>query len=153
MKRHKHPLTKGLRAMQAVAKRAADLRGHRIAPGDSNYFACLLDPISDGARFTFVVEIFAAGGATPPNTHRAAQEAFFVLRGEGRARAGDAWMPICAGDTLMLPPGTEHVVENTGPGRLYCLTLMVPDEDFAALILAGTAVALDAEDLAVLCGS
>ena len=113
VKRHKHPLTKGLQAMQAVVKRAADLRGHRIAPGDSNHFACLLDPILDGARFTFVVEIFAAGGATPPNTHRAAQVAFFDLRGKGRARAGYAWMPI-------------H---------------------------AGTAMALDAEDLAVLCGS
>jgi mannose-6-phosphate isomerase-like protein (cupin superfamily) len=50
----------------------------------------------------------------------------------------------------MLPPGTEHVVENTGPGKLYCLTLMVPDEDFAALIRSGQPVALDDEDRAVL---
>ena len=34
------------------------------------------------------------------------------------------------GDTLVLPPGTEHVVENTGPDRLYCLTVMVPNEGF-----------------------
>jgi len=140
------------RAPSAIIKSAADLRGFRIAPGDTNYFACLLDPIADRAGFTLVVEIFAPGGATPPNTHRAAQEAFFVLRGEGRARAGEAWMPIQAGDTLMLPPGTEHVVENTGREKLYCLTLMVPDEDFAALIRGGTPVELDAEDLAVLSG-
>jgi mannose-6-phosphate isomerase-like protein (cupin superfamily) len=139
------------RAMgQAVVKRGAELQGFRISPGDSNYFACLLDPLADGARFTLVVEIFAPGGATPPNTHRAAQEAFFVMRGEGRARAGADWTPIRAGDTLMLQPGTEHVVENTGSGKLYCLTLMVPDEDFAALIRGGTPVALDAEDRAVL---
>ena len=138
--------------MQPLVKRAADLRGFRIAPGDSNYFACLLDPIADGAAFTLVVEVFAPGGATPPNTHRAAQEAFFVLRGQGRARAGDTWREIGPGDTLLLPPGTEHVVENTGPGKLYCLTLMVPDEDFAALIRNGTPVALDAEDIAVLTG-
>ncbi|MCU0888912.1 MAG: cupin domain-containing protein [Rubritepida sp.] len=136
--------------MGAVVKRGGELQGFRIAPGDSNYFACLLDPIADGARFTLVVEIFAPGGATPPNTHRAAQEAFFVMRGEGRARAGESWTPIRAGDTLMLPPGTEHVVENTGPGKLYCLTLMVPDEDFAALIRGGQPVALDDEDRAVL---
>lgn len=138
--------------MGGILKRAADLRGFRIAPGDTNYFACLLDPIADGAGFTLVVEIFAPGGATPPNTHRAAQEAFFVLRGEGRARAGESWMPIQAGDTLMLPPGTEHVVENTGREKLYCLTLMVPDEDFAALIRGGIPVQLDGEDLAVLSG-
>ena len=140
------------RAAGVTIKRAADLRGFRIAPGDTNYFACLLDPMADGAIFTLVVEIFAPGGATPPNTHRAAQEAFFVLRGKGRARAGETWMPIQAGDTLMLPPGTEHVVENTGSGKLYCLTLMVPDEDFAALIHGGIPMELDAEDLAVLSG-
>jgi mannose-6-phosphate isomerase-like protein (cupin superfamily) len=138
--------------MAALVKRAADLRGFRIAPGDSNHFACLLDPLADGAAFTLVVEIFAPGGATPPNTHRAAQEAFFVLRGHGRARAGDSWRDIGPGDTLLLPPGVEHVVENPGPGKLYCLTLMVPDEDFAALIRGGTPVDLDAEDLAVLTG-
>lgn len=138
------------RIMGAILKRGADLRGFRISPGDSNYFACLLDPIEDGAAFTLVVEIFAPGGATPPNTHRAAQEAFFVMKGRGRARAGDTWQDIQAGDTLMLPPGTEHVVENTGTEKLYCLTLMVPDEEFAALIRSGTPVALDAEDLAVL---
>lgn len=138
--------------MAGLVKRAAELRGFRIAPGDSNYFACLLDPIADGAGFTLVVEIFAPGGATPPNTHRVAQEAFFVLRGNGRARAGETWQEIGPGDTLLLPPGVEHVVENTGPGKLYCLTLMVPDEDFAALIRNGTPVELDAEDRAVLAG-
>lgn len=138
--------------MAAILKRAADLRGFRIAPGDSNYFACLLDPIADGAGFTLVVEIFSPGGATPPNTHRVAQEAFLVLRGTGRARAGEDWLEIGPGDTLMLPPGMEHVVDNTGTGKLYCLTLMVPDEEFAALIRRGTPVELDDEDRAVLTG-
>ena len=41
---------------------------------------------------------------------------------------------------------------NTGGTRLYCLTTMVPDEDFAALITAGVPDVLDAADLAVLCG-
>jgi quercetin dioxygenase-like cupin family protein len=140
-------------ASGVIVKRAADLRGFRIAAGDSNYFACLLDPLADGATFTLVVEIFAPGGATPPNTHRVAQEAFFVLRGTGRARAGESWHAIGPGDTLMLPPGVEHVVENTGPGKLYCLTLMVPDEEFAALIRNGLPVELDAEDRAVLAGA
>jgi mannose-6-phosphate isomerase-like protein (cupin superfamily) len=138
--------------MGAILKRGAELRGFRISPNDSNYFACLLDPIEDGANFTLVVEIFAPGGATPPNTHRAAQEAFFVMKGEGRARAGEEWCDIQAGDTVMLQPGTEHVVENTGSGKLYCLTLMVPDEAFATLIRSGTPVALDEEDRAVLSG-
>jgi len=134
-----------------VARDAAALRGFRISEADTNWFACLLDP-SDGVSFTLVVEIFAPGGATPPNSHGRATEAFVVLRGEGEARAGGRVIPLRAGSVLAVPPGTEHVIANTGPGRLYCLTLMVPDEDFAALIRRGVPHPLDAEDLAVLTG-
>ena len=132
-----------------IFRQAGQVQAFRISPGDTNYFACLLDP-ADGAKFTMVVEVFAPGGATPPNSHAVAQEVFYVLRGRGTARAGDASRAIGPGDCFMLPPGTEHVVANSGPGKLYCLTIMVPDEAFAALIRAGTPVELDAEDLAVL---
>ena len=135
-----------------IFRAAGKVAAFRISPGDTNYFACLLDP-SDGAKFTMVVEIFAPGGATPPNAHAVAQEVFYVLRGRGTARAGGVTWPIGPGDCFMLPPGTEHVVENPGPGKLYCLTIMVPDEDFAALIRNGTPVTLDADDLAVLGGA
>jgi mannose-6-phosphate isomerase-like protein (cupin superfamily) len=135
-----------------IGKRAADLRGFRIAPGDSNYFACLLDPLADGVSFTLVVEIFEPGGRTPPNTHGAAEECFFVLAGEGVATADGRTMPIGPGDCFVLRPGVEHVVENTGARKLYCLTLMTPNEGFAELIRAGTPVALPPEDIAVLTG-
>jgi mannose-6-phosphate isomerase-like protein (cupin superfamily) len=135
-----------------IAKRPEDLRAFRIAPGDSNCFACLYDPLADGASFTLVVEIFAPGGATPPNTHSVAQEMFFVLKGEGMAIANGAEVPIGPGSSFLLKPGVEHVVRNTGPGKLYCLTLMAPNEGFAELIRGGQEVALDAEDLAVLRG-
>ena len=134
-----------------IARRAADLQGFRISPTDSNYFACLFDP-TDGVDFTLVVEIFAPGGATPPNTHSVASETFLVLAGEGVAVADGVEMPIGPGDAFTLRPGTEHVVRNTGAGKLYCLTLMVPNEGFAELIRTGTPVALAAEDIAVLTG-
>ncbi|CAN0459271.1 unnamed protein product, partial [Ectocarpus fasciculatus] len=53
-------------------------------------------------------------------------------------------------DSIVVPPGAEHVVENTGAGKLYTLTVMVPNEEFAELIHGGEPVALDAEDLSVL---
>jgi mannose-6-phosphate isomerase-like protein (cupin superfamily) len=135
-----------------IGKRAADLRGFRISPGDTNYFACLLDPLADGVSFTLVVEIFEPGGRTPPNTHSAAEECFFVLAGEGVATADGASMPIGPGDCFVLRPGVEHVVENTGTTKLYCLTLMTPNEGFAELIRGGTPVELAPEDIAVLTG-
>ena len=136
----------------AALRRASALQGFRIAPADTNYFACLFDPIADAVDFTLVVEIFAPGGATPPNTHCRAQEVFFVLAGQGVAVADGQETPIGPGDTLLVPPGIEHVIRNTGAGKLYCLTLMAPDEDFAALIRGGEPVDLTAEDIAVIEG-
>jgi mannose-6-phosphate isomerase-like protein (cupin superfamily) len=136
-----------------IGKRAAELRGFRISPTDSNYFACLLDPLADGVGFTLVVEIFEPGGKTPPNTHQVAEECFFVLRGEGIAIADGQRLPIGPGDCFVLKPGVEHVVENTGPGKLYCLTMMAPNEGFAELIRAGTPVELAPDDIAVLTGT
>lgn len=124
----------------------------RIAPRDTNYFVMLFDPAADGIEPVCVVEIFAVGGATPPNTHRHAHEFFYVLAGEGIARCGNIARPIAKGDALMLRPGAEHVIENVGAGKLYTLTFMVPNEGFAELIRAGAPVALDDEDRAVLRG-
>lgn len=125
----------------------------RIAAGDSNRFVMLVDPHEVPAGYVSVVEIFDVGGRTPPNTHRHAWESFYVLHGEGVAVAGGQRLPLARGDSLQVPPGIEHVIENTGRSRLYCLTTMVPDEDFAALIRGGIPDRLDAEDLAVLGGA
>lgn len=136
----------------AIARRPAALQGFRIAPTDSNYFACLFDPIADGVSFTLVVEIFQPGGKTPPNTHAVAYESFFVLAGEGRALADGETFAIGPGDAFVLRPGVEHVVENTGAGKLYCLTMMTPNEGFAELIRNGTPVDLTDDDRAVIAG-
>lgn len=136
----------------AIARRPAALQGFRISPADSNYFACLFNPIADGVSFTLVVEIFMPGGRTPPNTHAIAYESFFVLAGEGKAFADGAQFDIAPGDAVVLRPGVEHVVENTGSGKLYCLTMMTPNEGFAELIRNGTPVELTDEDRAVIAG-
>jgi mannose-6-phosphate isomerase-like protein (cupin superfamily) len=129
---------------------AATAKAFRISPKDTNYFLVLFDPEKDGIDNIFVVEIFAKGGATPPNEHAHAHEFFYVLEGEGCARCEDKTMPIRRGDALLLRPGSEHVIENTGPGKLYVLTVMTPNEDFAELIRGGDPVELDDEDRKVL---
>jgi mannose-6-phosphate isomerase-like protein (cupin superfamily) len=140
---------RGERAM--IAKRREDYQAYRISPGDTNRLVLVFDP-SDGAKFLFAIEIFDVGGKTPPNVHAEAQEMFYVLHGEGIASCGDERVPVRTGDSLLLPPGTMHVVENTGATRLYCLTLMVPNEGFAELIRSGAQVPIDDEDWAVLLG-
>ena len=137
--------------MDAMVARSVDtVAVHRIAPSDTNYFALLFDPEADAIEPVCVVEIFTRGGATPPNTHSHAHEFFYVLAGEGIARCGGIERPLRKGDALMLRPGTEHVIENTGAGKLYTLTFMQPNEGFAELIRAGERLELDDEDRAVL---
>ncbi|MBU8542345.1 cupin domain-containing protein [Roseomonas sp. ROY-5-3] len=140
-------------SVPVLARRAAALRGFRIAPGDSNYFACLFDPLADGVTFTLVVEVFEPGGRTPPNTHSVAEECFFVLKGSGKAYADGVEMPVGPGDAFVLRPGVEHVVVNDTTEKLYCLTFMTPNEGFAELIRNGTPVELAAEDIAVIAGA
>jgi mannose-6-phosphate isomerase-like protein (cupin superfamily) len=53
-------------------------------------------------------------------------------------------------DALLVPPTGVHEIRNTGTERMYTLTVMVPNENFAELIRSGVPVELDAEDLAVL---
>jgi quercetin dioxygenase-like cupin family protein len=135
---------------QAIAKPARSYEAWRISPSDSNRLAFVFDPVADGAQFIAAVEIFDQGGRTPPNKHSVGQEMFFVLKGEGRATCDGRVIPIKPGDSLLLKPGVEHALENTGPGRLYCLTIMVPDDGFSALIRSGVRAELDADDLHVL---
>ena len=136
--------------MKFSFENAATAKAFRISPGDTNYFVLLFDREKDDIDNIFVVEIFTEGGATPPNKHAHAHEFFYVLEGLGNARCDGKTMPIKRGDALLLRPGSEHVIENTGPGKLYTLTVMTPNEGFAELIRGGQPVDLDDEDLKVL---
>jgi mannose-6-phosphate isomerase-like protein (cupin superfamily) len=136
-----------------IAKQARQYEAWRINPADSNRLALIYDPDADGAAFVAAVEIFDVGGKTPPNLHEIGQEMFFILKGSGIATCNGAEVQVSAGDSLLLKPGAVHALENTGPGRLYCLTLMVPDDRFTALIRSGVRAELDDEDLAVLGGA
>ncbi|HEY9877011.1 MAG TPA: cupin domain-containing protein [Leptolyngbyaceae cyanobacterium] len=133
-----------------VIKSPQDYQAYRISPHDTNRLAIVFDPVVANMSLTYCVEIFDVGGKTPPNRHQIAVEMFFVLKGEGSATCDGKTVPIKAGDSLLVPPTGVHVIENTGPARLYTLCIMVPNEDFAELIRSGTPVELDEEDLAVL---
>lgn len=139
--------------MSLIVRRSGEYKAYRISPGDTNYMVCIADPVADaadGIAFTAIVEVYNVGGKTPPNSHAVAHEMFYVLSGEGRATCDGETVSLSAGDSIIVPPGAVHVVENTGPGKLYTLTVMVPNEEFAELIHNGAPVDLDDEDLAVM---
>jgi mannose-6-phosphate isomerase-like protein (cupin superfamily) len=136
--------------MKFSFENATTAQALRISPNDTNYFVLLFDKEKDDIENIFVVEIFSKGGATPPNEHAGAHEFFYVLEGEGTAHCEGKTIPIRRGDALLLRPRSEHVIENTGPGKLYTLTVMTPNEGFAELIRSGEPVTLDDEDRQVL---
>lgn len=138
------------RCVIPVVKSPKDYQAYRISPNDSNRLAIVFDPASANTSLTCCVEIFDVGGKTPPNRHQMAVEMFFVLKGEGVAMCDGKTVSIKAGDSLLVPPTGTHLIKNTGSSRLYTLTVMVPNEDFAELIRSGIPVELDAEDMAVL---
>jgi len=138
------------RCVIPVVKSPTDYQAYRISPHDSNRLAIVFDPAIANTSLTCCVEIFDVDGKTPPNRHQWAVEMFFILKGEGKATCDGKTVNIKAGDSLLVPPTGTHVIENTGSGRLYTLTVMVPNEDFAELIRSGTPVELDEEDMAVL---
>jgi mannose-6-phosphate isomerase-like protein (cupin superfamily) len=136
-----------------VARGPDDYDTFRIKPSDTNRMALIADPIRDRVPFTAIVEIFDPGGRTPPNTHAIAHELFFVLSGRGIAYCNGKNTPVGPGDSFVVRPGNDHVIENTGAERLYCLTVMIPNEGFAELIRSGLREPLDAEDLAAFAGA
>ncbi|WP_217592392.1 cupin domain-containing protein [Cohnella sp. GbtcB17] len=123
----------------------------KISAKDTNKFVLLCDGTQ--APFVSVVEIFDKDGQTPPNEHAEAHEYFYVLSGEGVAVVGDKEAAIGTGSFFVVPPGNNHQVRNTGSGRLYVLTTMVPDEGFSDLIKSGPEAMLDEDDLRVLNGA
>jgi mannose-6-phosphate isomerase-like protein (cupin superfamily) len=120
----------------------------RIAAGDTTRLAVLAEPTDGGCSVFF--EIWDPGGAQPPNSHPRSDEVFTFLAGEGIAICDGEQTPVRAGDTLVLPAGTVHRIENIGTDRMYALVTMVNDDGFTAFVRRGVAAPLDEVDLRVL---
>lgn len=138
------------RCVLPVLKSPQDYQVFRISPDDKNRLALLVDPTLGHARLTCCVEIFDGGGRTPTHQHRIAVEMFYVLQGEGRVVCDGKNSMIRTGDSILVPSHGVHFVENTSSQRLYLLSVMVPNENFAELIRDGIPATLDEEDMAVL---
>lgn len=136
--------------MLPVVRSASDYRAFRIHPSDRNRLVVLFDPTVTDYSLTICFEIFEPGSGTPYHRHHRADEMFFILKGEGRAMCDGKDIPLRAGDSMLVRPTGMHEIHNTGPGRLYALSVMVPNEDFAELVQRGTPAELDGEDWAVL---
>lgn len=64
----------------------------------------------------------APGMSTLLHRHRQTEEIYHITAGHGMMTLGDACFAISPGDSICIPPGTAHALENTGdvPLKLLC---------------------------------
>jgi mannose-6-phosphate isomerase-like protein (cupin superfamily) len=66
------------------------------------------------------------GGATEAHFHRETEELYLFTAGAGRLRVGDAERDFGPGDCVVIPPGAEHKLWNTGEEPLVLLCCCAP---------------------------
>jgi mannose-6-phosphate isomerase-like protein (cupin superfamily) len=66
------------------------------------------------------------GGTTRLHRHRQTEELYHVTAGRGLMTLGGERFAVAAGDTVCIPPGTSHCVENCGETPLILLCCCSP---------------------------
>ena len=103
---------------------------HHVPPyvtKDGSEIRELIHPGVHGNRNqSFAEAIVAAGCATHLHRHGKTEEIYHIAAGEGSMRLGEAVFAVGEGDTICIPPGTAHCIENTGSAPLKILCMCSP---------------------------
>ena len=119
-----------------------------VLPNQTNRLALLFDPFADTpVPFVFGVEIFEPGHRTTPHVHDGAYEVFFILSGCGEGFCNGARFEVRAGDIVAFHPGSEHGIDNGMGAKMYCIEVMMPDEEFAEFVRGGQSSSLRRDEL------
>jgi mannose-6-phosphate isomerase-like protein (cupin superfamily) len=87
----------------------------------------LMHPSVHGNRAQSLAEATVPAGAkTFLHFHRATEEIYHFTQGEGTMTLGTETFAVLAGDTVCIPPGTPHCVENTGRVAIKILCTCAP---------------------------
>jgi len=83
--------------------------------------------VHPGARNQSLAEATVEpGGRTMVHRHHESEEIYHVLAGRGVMRLGTERFPLESGDTVLIPPGTPHGLENPGLEALVVLCCCSP---------------------------
>lgn len=87
----------------------------------------LLHPALHGnANQSLAEATVPCGSVTLLHRHRLTEELYHITAGEGRMRLGDEQFTVSVGDTVLIPPGTPHAIENCGARELRLLCCCAP---------------------------
>ena len=68
----------------------------------------------------------APGEATALHRHRQSEELYHIVAGRGLMQLGNERFEVAAGDTVCIPPGVAHCIDNTGDTELRLLCCCSP---------------------------
>jgi mannose-6-phosphate isomerase-like protein (cupin superfamily) len=87
----------------------------------------LIHPSIHGSRNQSLAE-----ATVPPDSrtrlhwHQITEEIYFILKGRGLMTLGEEVFPVKMGDSVLIPPGKPHRLENTGRSPLKVLCACSP---------------------------
>lgn len=96
-------------------------RRSEVAPfitKDGSEIRELMHPDAHAARHQSLAEATLPPGArTLLHRHHRTEEIYHILSGGGTMRLGDERFRVAAGDTVCIPPGTPHGIDNDDRAR------------------------------------
>ncbi|HEA25806.1 MAG TPA: cupin domain-containing protein [Ectothiorhodospiraceae bacterium] len=70
--------------------------------------------------------IVPVGTATRLHHHHKSEELYHITAGNGVMQLGEEQFTVAVGDTILIPPGTPHAIENSGHEALSILCCCAP---------------------------
>lgn len=87
----------------------------------------LMHPSTHRNRAQSLAEAIVAPGAiTRLHRHHQSEELYHITAGHGHMTLGEEHFDVGPGDTICIPPGTAHCIENTGIEALHLLCCCAP---------------------------
>jgi mannose-6-phosphate isomerase-like protein (cupin superfamily) len=87
----------------------------------------LMDAGELGARNLSVTWLTVPAGVQQTlRSHEEAEQAYVVVRGGGTMSVAGDTQKVGEGDLILVPPATEHSVDNDGDVELACLSIQSP---------------------------
>jgi mannose-6-phosphate isomerase-like protein (cupin superfamily) len=94
---------------------------------DGSIIRELLHPDNADVRQQSLAEAtVGAGEKTALHLHRDSEEIYHITSGRGDMTLGDRQFTVNTGDSIVIPPGTPHCIENTGQSLLTILCCCAP---------------------------
>src|SRR3954466_11381861 len=94
---------------------------------DGSQIRELMHPEHHGNRAQSLAEaVVAPGQETLLHKHLRTEELYHITAGRGVMTLGDERFEVSVGDTVLIEPGTEHCIRNTGAEPLHILCSCSP---------------------------